>query len=301
MSPGKRPPSSALPSWSELRARLESAGFRPSRGLGQNFLVDGNMARAIVRDAQLSAGDRVLEVGPGAGQLSLRLVEHGVRLLAVEVDARLAALCRELLAPFEGAQVIQADVLASKHRLAPAVQSLLPADGPWHVVANLPYSAGTPFLAVASRLENPPRSMTVLLQKELVERLTAVPDTSAWGPLGAKLQLLYEPHALRAVPSNLFWPRPRVESTLARLSLRAERPAADAVRAFDRLVEGLFQGRRKTLARRLGELLESRAAALDHLRQLGIEGRARPETLGIEELLELARRVGLGHGSPNDG
>ncbi len=285
---------SALPAWSLLRARLESAGFRPSRGLGQNFLVDGNMARAIVRDALVAPGDLVLEVGPGAGQLSLCLAERGVRLLAVEVDERLCALTRELLAPFDNARVIQADVLAGKHRLAPEVQALLPPREPWHVVANLPYSAGTPFLVVASRLDNPPRSMTVLLQKELVERLAADPGSSRWGPFGARLQLHYQVRALRALPSALFWPRPRVESRLARLTLRPTRPAPAAVVAFDRLVEGLFQTRRKTLGSRLGVILGSRDRALELLAELGVDPKARPETLDLEALLVLAGRLGAG-------
>lgn len=277
------------PAWSTLRARLEAAGFHPSRALGQNFLRDGNLARAIVRDARVAPGDLVLEVGPGCALLSWQLAELGVRLIAVEIDARLAALAAEVLAPFEQVRVLHADVLASKHRLAPAVLAELPREGPWHVVANLPYSAGTPFLVVAARLANPPRSQTVLLQRELVERLSARPGGKSWGPVGARLQLCYEVRVVRPVPRELFWPRPKVESAVARLELRPERPSPADTAAFDALVDGLFQARRKSLGARLGELLGDRSRALGLLAALGLDPRGRPEGLGVDELLALAR------------
>lgn len=278
-------------SWSELRARLEAEGFHPSRALGQNFLRDVSMARAIARDSGVGAGDFVLEVGPGCCMLSLRLLELGVRLCAVEIDARLARVARELLAdPGRGsAEVLECDVLAGKHALAPAVVERLPAAGPWHVVANLPYSAGTPFLVLVSRLPNPPASATVLLQRELVERLAAEPGGKAWGPVGARLRLAYEVRTLRRVGPELFWPRPKVESAVAHLTLRGDRADPATVEAFDRLVDGLFQARRKALGGRLGELWGSREIALEALSALGVDPRARVETLSVDHLLALAR------------
>lgn len=281
----------SAPPWAQLRARLEAMGFRPSRALGQNFLLDPNLARAIARDARVGPGDRVLEVGPGCGALSRELVALGVRLLAVEIDKRLAELAREAVAGAAQAEVLRSDVLAGKHALAAAVLERLPTEEPWHVVANLPYSAGTPFLVVASRLPAPPQSMTVLLQRELVDRLAAEPGGRAWGPVGARLRLLYRVTVLRQVGPELFWPRPRVDSAVARLELRGERPAPDEVRAFDRLVDHLFQARRKTLAARLGPRVGGREAAEALLGELGLDPRARPEQLDPEALLALARRL----------
>lgn len=282
---------SADESWAELRARLEAQGFHPSRALGQNFLRDVSMARAIARDSGVAAGDFVLEVGPGCCMLSLRLLELGVRLCAVEIDARLAAVARKrLAAPPRGcAEVLECDVLAGKHALAPAVLERLPSAGAWHVVANLPYSAGTPFLVLVSRLSNPPASATVLLQRELVDRLAAEPGGKAWGPVGARVRMVYDVRAVRRVAPELFWPRPKVESAVAHLRLRAERPGPELAQRFDRLVDGLFQARRKALGGRLGELWGDRERALGALAGLGLDPRARVETLSVERLLDLAR------------
>jgi 16S rRNA (adenine1518-N6/adenine1519-N6)-dimethyltransferase len=281
----------SAPPWAQLRARLEAMGFRPSRALGQNFLLDPNLARAIARDAALPPGERVLEVGPGCGALSRELVARGAPLLAVEIDRRLVELAREAVAGAPDAEVLRADVLAGKHALAPEVLARLPERDPWHVVANLPYSAGTPFLVVASRLPNPPRSMTVLLQRELVDRLAAQPGGRAWGPVGVRLRLLYRVEVLRQVGPELFWPRPRVDSAVARLELRAERPAPGEVGAFDRLVEHLFTARRKTLASRLASWSGGRPAAAALLEELGLDPRARPEELDVPALLALVRRL----------
>lgn len=287
-----RPEPAAPPAWAALRARLEAMGFRPSRALGQNFLLDPNLARAIARDARVPPGELVLEVGPGCGALSRQLTALGLPLLAVEIDRRLVELAREAVAGAPHAQVLRADVLAGKHSLAPEVAELLPPSAAWHVVANLPYAAGTPFLVVASRLENPPRSMTVLLQRELVDRMAAAPGGRQWGPLGAKLRLLYRVELLRSVPPELFWPRPRVDSAVARLELADERPGAAEVAAYDALVDRLFQARRKTLASRLAALLGDRQGAEAVLAGLGVDPRARPETLGVEQLVALAQAVG---------
>jgi 16S rRNA (adenine1518-N6/adenine1519-N6)-dimethyltransferase len=298
---GAAPGIPSSPSWSDLRARLEAAGFHPSRGLGQNFLRDPNLARAIVRDSGVAAGDFVLEVGPGCCMLSLRLLEAGVRLCTVEIDPRLAAIARELLAGAGAetpATVLETDVLAGKHALAPEVLAHLPAREPWHVVANLPYSAGTPFLVLVSRLANPPRSATVLLQRELALRFAAEPGGKIWGPVGARLRLIYDVTLLRRVGPELFWPRPEVESALVRLDLRSERPPPAEVAAFDRLVGGLFQARRKSLAGRLGDLWGDREGALTTLQELGIDPRARVETLGVGDLSSLARAAPPVQGDP---
>jgi 16S rRNA (adenine1518-N6/adenine1519-N6)-dimethyltransferase len=283
---------SGADAWSALRARLEAEGFRPSRSLGQNFLRDVSMARAIARDSLVTAGDFVLEVGPGCCMLSLQLLERGANLLAVEIDARLARVARERLAsPVRGsAEVLECDVLAGKHALAPSVLARLPRAGPWHVVANLPYSAGTPFLVLCSRLPNPPSSATVLLQRELVERLCAQPGGKAWGPVGARLRLVYRIESLRRVGPELFWPRPKVDSAVARLTLANALPGPERVAAFDRLVDGLFQARRKALAGRLADLWGDRGRAAAVLAELGIDPLQRVESLSPEQLLKLADR-----------
>ncbi len=274
--------------WSEIKSALESAGFEPSRALGQNFLVDENMLRAIVRDARVGAGDFVLEIGPGAGVLTAQLLAAGARVLAVEIDERLASFSREFLGE-ERVQWIVRDALAGKHALAPELVAALPVEGDWKLVSNLPYSAGTPILAALARLPNPPASATVLLQKDLALRLAAEPGSKTYGAISARLQAVYAIEHLRDLGPQLFWPRPQVDSSLLRLELRAERPGAEELAALDPLLDTLFSQRRKTIRNRLAEYLGGGALADLACERLGLDPRLRPEDVGYEPWLALLR------------
>jgi 16S rRNA (adenine1518-N6/adenine1519-N6)-dimethyltransferase len=280
------------PQWALVREQLEQAGFRPSRRLGQNLLQDGNMARAIVRDARVGRGEFVLEIGAGAGFLTLHLAAAGVELLAVEIDERLLAIARRLVeegAPGASVSWLHADALAGKHELHPELVARLPRSGPWHVVSNLPYSVGSPLLVLLSQLANPPTSMTVLLQRELAQRITGAPGSKSWGPLAIRLQLGYRCELVRAVPPQLFWPRPEVESNLLRLELRGQRPAREEAARLDELLELVFRHRRQALSRSLSEPLGGRAPALEFLASFGLEPATRPEDVGSETWLAMGR------------
>lgn len=287
--PARRPP------WSAFRAALDRARFRPSRRLGQNFLLDEAMTAAIVRDSGVEPGERVVEIGAGCGFLSAHLLERGVRLLSVEIDERLLAVARGFLEPLAEAgpgslELLHADALGGKRVLGPELAAALPRGEPWSVVANLPYSAGSPLLALFSRLAHPPRRMTVLVQLEVAERLAADPGTRAWGPLGVRLQCLYRAHLVRRVPAQLFWPNPRVESALCRLDLRPERPDPERVAAFDALVGTLFQQRRRILRKALAPLADA-GAAEDWARRAGLEPTRRVATLDHAELWRLVEAL----------
>ncbi|MEW6072274.1 MAG: 16S rRNA (adenine(1518)-N(6)/adenine(1519)-N(6))-dimethyltransferase RsmA [Planctomycetota bacterium] len=279
---------SPRPPWAELRAALAAAGFRPTRGRGQNFLLDGNMLRAIARDSGVGAGDFVLEVGAGSGALSLELARRGVHLLAIEIDRRLLAVAARALSSFPAVALLAGDVLAGKHALAPAVAARLPAQGPWHLVANLPYSIAGPLLMVLARLPRPPQTMSVLVQREVALRIAADPGESGWGGLAAKLAPRYRRRRGRRVPPQLFWPRPRVESEMVHLDRAPEGAEPRELVAYDRLVDGLFRHRRKVLRRSLGDLLGDGEAARTLLEEAGVDGGARVEVLGPAELLRLA-------------
>lgn len=272
-----------------LRADLEASGFRPSKRLGQNLLQDVNMARAIARDARLRAGDVVVEIGPGAGFLTVQLAALDVQLIACEIDPRLLEVAQGVVG--DGARVrwILGDALAGKRAWNPELVAALPETGPWHLVSNLPYSAASPILAVAARLTHPPRSATVLLQTEVAERIAATPGGREWGPLSIRLQLAFEPRVLRAVPAQLFWPRPQVESSVLRMDLREGRPPAGDLDALDALIDRLFQHRRQSLGGLLGKALGNRASAMDVLAAQGIDPKARPETLDVATLLAISR------------
>lgn len=281
------------PPWREFKVALEAQGFHPSKKLGQNFMLDANTARAIVADAELPPGADVVEIGVGCGFLSCELVAAGHHLIGVEIDRRLFEIASGFLGPLADAgsgsvALIRADALSKKRALAPELLERLPASSDWHLVSNLPYSVASPLLVSFARLPHPPRSMTVLVQLEVAERLAAAPGTSAWGGLSAKLGLGYDARLVRKVGPQLFWPPPKVDSAVARLVLRAERPGPERVARTDALIEACFQARRKalrgTLARHFGDPERATAA----LAARGLEPNLRPESLSSEDFLALA-------------
>jgi 16S rRNA (adenine1518-N6/adenine1519-N6)-dimethyltransferase len=274
-------------------------GYRPSRRLSQNMLVDGNLARAIVRDAGVRAGDVVLEVGAGCASLTLPLVEAGARVTAVEIDGRLMEVGQGRLAgarrsegEVEPVRWIHADVLAGKHALAPEVLESLPTAGFWRVVSNLPYSVGGPVTALLAAHEPPPDTMTLLLQREMVDRLIASPGTRDWGPLTVQVQALYRSRLVRTVPPELFWPRPRVDSAVVQLDLRPERPGPEETACLVAWARLLMGQRRKAVGGLLARHLGDRKRARTVLGGLGLAEGARPGDLSIENLLALSRELG---------
>lgn len=289
--PNREPGGPRTGSLAELRAELEAIGLRPTKTLGQNFLFDPNLARAIVADAGVRPGDRVLEVGPGCGFLTGPLCDLGVELLVVEIDPRLAELARRRVGESERVRWIVSDVLGGKRRLAPPVEEALWKEGDWHLVANLPYGVSGPLIAILAARANPPTSMSVLVQDEVAGRLVAEPGSRAFGALSVRIQLRYRARAGREVPAHLFWPKPRVASRIAHLELRTDlaRVSPGVLDAFDRLVEACFQRRRKTLRSTLGTWLGDRDRGLQLLQEARIDPSLRPEVLGAEDFLALAR------------
>jgi len=284
---------SERPAWSHFQKLLEEAGFRPSRRLGQNFLLDENMLAAIARDARIAPGESVLEVGPGLGFLTRHLLDCGAKLVCVEIDARVLAIAKSWI---EGPLWLYCDVLAGKHQLAPAVAAALPAHSGWQLVSNLPYSVSAPVLGVLADLAHPPHGMTVLVQREVAERIAGRPGGSDWGLLSIALQSDYTIELVRHVPPQLFWPRPEVESSVVRLTRKTEPLESGLRRRLLELAARLFQRRRQTLGRVLGELW-GRESALACLADLGWEPSRRAEALDLAELLALVQR---GPKSPAD-
>ncbi|HJO26498.1 MAG: ribosomal RNA small subunit methyltransferase A [Planctomycetes bacterium] len=288
--------------WRRVREELAALDYRPSRRLGQNMMVDANLARAIVRDAGVGAGDEVLEIGAGCASLTLPLLAAGARVTAVEIDGRLLEVARERVAAAAGAgelspephavRWIHTDVLAGKQRLADEVCEALPKSGTWRVVSNLPYSVGGPVTALLAALPWPPESMTLLLQREMVERLVARPGTRDWGPLSVQVQASYRARQVRSVGPDLFWPRPRVDSAVVQLDLLPDRPQAPELACLGAWTRLLLGQRRKALGGLLGRQLGDRERAGELLEALGLENEARPGELSVADLLALARELG---------
>jgi 16S rRNA (adenine1518-N6/adenine1519-N6)-dimethyltransferase len=250
------------------------------RQLGQNFLVDRNILDVIERLASLSADDIVLEIGGGLGVLSERLAARAAFVHVVEVDERLAAGLRDVLAPFSNVELQIGDALTIDLR------ALTPAPG--KVIANLPYGiAATAILRTIDELPSV-SEWVVMVQREVGERFAAAPGSAAYGVPSVLAQLACEVKVLRPVARTVFRPVPNVDSVL--LGLRRVGPAADP--ALNAFVHRAFAHRRKTLAGSLGLAGAARDHARAALVELGHPPDERAERLAPEEFRELARRIG---------
>ena len=279
------------PAFAEIRARMEAAGFRPSKRLGQNFLLDPSLHEAIVEAAGVGPEDRVLEIGSGAGFLTAHLLQAGASVLAVEVDPRLAEISRDVLAGRGDLTLLVEDVLEGKNRLNPRVveRALEHARGKnLKIVANLPYSVSGPVLALLALSPLPLGTLVFLVQKELAEKVLARPGGTHWGHLGFVVGLRFRGKRLRTVPPQVFRPRPKVLSALVRLIPRKAPllPPGPRMEALARLARELFSCRRKTLRGALKHLGLSDPDRV--LAEAGVPGEVRvgevdPET--VERLL----------------
>ena len=254
---------------SDLLARH---GTRPSRALGQNFVVDPNTVRRIARLAEVGPGDHVVEVGAGLGSLTLALRETGAAVTAVEVDTRLLPLLREVVEPV-GATVVEADAMTVDWR------ALLAGQPRWSLVANLPYNVATPL--VADLLDTVPEieAMLVMVQREVGERLAAAPGDEGYGAVSVKVAYWATASVVGRVPATVFLPKPKVESALVRIERRpapAVDPAVVEPDALFALVRAGFGQRRKMLRRSLAGLVDDTAFVA-----AGVPPTARAEELDV--------------------
>ena len=260
---------------SELQDWLERFGLRPNARFGQNFLVDPALVSRIPQDAGVEAGQAVLEVGPGAGALTLELLQRGAQVCAVEIDHGLHGLLQERFAESIEAgrlHLIRGDVLGPKEGWHPEVdawwsaQQAAPA-----VVANLPYAISGPFLArLAAR---PLASATLLLQREVAEKAAGPGSGEEWSPLAVRLSLAFETRLGRRLPPEVFWPRPKIDSAFLHLLPRADRLSAAEDGELREVLRLAFSQRRKRLLGRLRKEREDWAVALE---AAGVEPGQRP-------------------------
>lgn len=236
----------------QIKELLESHGLRPKRSLGQNFLTDHNLIRKLADAAELGRDQTVLEVGPGTGTLTEELLARGCRVVACELDDGLAALLNmripSLLGPDASQRftLVHGDCLDGRHAVSSRALSAL-GDGPFKLVANLPYGAATPLIA-ALLTEHPGCGlMAVTVQKELGDRLTARPGTKDYGPLTVLASLSAEVGRIATAPPGCFWPQPEVTSVMLLLRRRADAPPSEALRQVSELTQRLFAHRRKQL------------------------------------------------------
>jgi 16S rRNA (adenine1518-N6/adenine1519-N6)-dimethyltransferase len=266
----------------EIRALAEELDLQPTKKLGQNFVVDANTVRRIVRAAGVEPGDEVLEVGPGLGSLTLGLLEAGARVTAVEIDKRLAArlpVTAAELAPDAPLTVVTEDALK--------VETLPVA--PKRLVANLPYNVSVPVLLhLLERLDSL-ESALVMVQAEVGQRLAAPPGSKVYGSPSVKAAWYGEWAAAGMVSRQVFWPVPNVDSILVSFRRRPAPGTEEERRAVFRLVDAAFGQRRKMLRAALAEVLGGSAAASARLEAAGVDPTARGEVLDVNAFLAIAR------------
>ena len=271
----------------DLRALAASIGLTPTKQLGQNFVIDGGTVERIVRTAAVNADDVVLEIGPGLGSLTLALLPVVRHVLAVEIDARLAAL---LPATVKDRAPQHAEKLTVIHSDAMAIGAADLAPQPTAIVANLPYNVAVPvLLTLLPRLPSV-RRVLVMVQFEVAERLAAKPSEAAYGVPSVKAAWYGDVRMAGTVGRQVFWPAPRVDSGLVALD-RREPPETSATREeVFAVVDAAFGQRRKTLRAALARWAGSPAAAETALRAAGIDPSARGETLGVVAFARIAEQ-----------
>lgn len=258
---------------------LDAHGLAPKKSLGQNFLIDRNLGKKLVDEADVGAGDLVLEVGPGAGALTELLLERGCTVVACEMDRGLADLLRERFAERfpERFTLIEGDCLAGKRTLNPAIVEAL-GGRLFTMVANLPYNAASPLMAVLLTDFPACRAQYVTIQKEVGERLAAKPGGKEYGPLTVLAQALATVRRVAVLPPECFWPRPGVTSAMVELR-RLDAPRTNDPHALGALCHELFSRRRKQIGSILG-----RDVALPS----GVTHDMRPEQMTVDQFCALS-------------
>lgn len=263
----------------EIKQLLASQGLSPRHALGQNFLIDHNMIRTLVGAADLRPGETILEIGSGTGTMTEELLARGARVVAAELDAGLCRLLRERFAGALGdgsLTLVEGDCLAGKAALAPGLLAAL-GGGPFRLVSNLPYGAGTPVMMIL--LTSVPRcgGMYVTVQREVAQRLAAPPGTEDYGVLSVIAAAVAEVRLLATLPPSCFWPQPQVHSAMVAV-VRRSAPVTPRPEAFAAFVRRLFEKRRKQIGAvvgRVGPWPE------------GVSPTCRAESLGVEALVRL--------------
>ncbi len=277
--------SGALLGPAEIRDLAGRLGVRPTKTLGQNFLHDGGTVRKIVRIAGLRPGERVVEVGPGLGSLTLGLVEAGASVVAIEIDPVLAGQITDTVRgrfPDADFEVVLSDAMDV---------TALPGEPPTALVANLPYNVAVPVLLTMLQRFDSLERVLVMVQAEVADRVAAVPGSKIYGIPSVKAAWYASARRAGTIGRNVFWPAPNVDSALVQLE-RREPPSTTAPRErVFAVVDAAFAQRRKTLRAALSGLFGSGAAAETALRAAGVDPGARGETLVVEQFARIAEQL----------
>ena len=277
--------------YSVTKAVLERHGFTFKKSFGQNFLTDTNILQKIVDTAEVDDQVNVIEIGPGIGALTEFLAERAAQVMAFEIDHRLVPILADTLRDFDNVTVVNEDIL--KVDLAQHIQNFKKPDLPIKVVANLPYYITTPILMHLIESGIPFSEFVVMMQKEVADRISAKPNTKAYGSLSIAVQYYMTAKVAFIVPRTVFVPAPNVDSAILKMVRRPE-PAVvvEDESFFFKVSKASFTHRRKTLWNNLtgyfGKTEEIKDKLTKALEQAGLSPSVRGEALGLEEFASLA-------------
>jgi 16S rRNA (adenine1518-N6/adenine1519-N6)-dimethyltransferase len=281
----------------ELKSMLQAAGIQPKRPLGQNFLTDPNLLKAIARDAEIEPTDVVLEVGTGTSGLTVHLAELAKHVVTVEIDPALAELAREKLADHPNVTLVERDVLARKSKIADEVVETVKAKlaetgGALRVCANLPYAIANPVVLHLLEVDWPLRRMTVMVQLEEAERFLARPGDPQFNSVSVLVAQMATVKMVRKIPPAVFFPRPKIASAVIQLDPKEPRGVRDPVYGpLKTIARSLFNYRRKALgtaAKSASKAHPELECVIDAFARAGIDPMRRAEHLEPEEWRALA-------------
>jgi len=277
-------------------------GIALNKRFGQNFLIDQNILLSIPKIAELKEDDVVLEIGTGTGGLTRLLAERGRHVFTVEVDRKLFELSSDILKLYKNVTLINADILKTKHKLNPDVLSLVDNWRKEHnqpnmkVVSNLPYNISTPVIINLLESELPVSMMVLMLQKEITERMAAMPGTREYGILSVLTQLFSDVEVVKTLSPHVFWPKPNVYSAIVKVVVRKDK-YANRITDYPflkKIIHAIFTSRRKTLLNSLEQLKlpdVSRERMKNIIEDMQLDERVRGEVLSLDQLIYLSEAV----------
>lgn len=272
---------------------LQKHDFHFQKKFGQNFLIDTHVLEKIVEAAEVGPEDFVLEIGPGIGTMTQYLGERARQVLAVEIDNNLIPILKETLSGYDNVEVLHGDILKQDIQ---AIADRYNQGKPIKVVANLPYYITTPIIMGLFESHVPLANVTVMVQKEVADRMKAKPGTKEYGALSLAVQYYANPYLAANVPPNCFMPRPNVGSAVIRLDCLSKTPVeVKDEKLMFRLIRASFNQRRKTLQNGLtnsGDLNFSKEEIGQAIEKAGLPPSIRGEKLGLEEFARLSDLLG---------
>ena len=280
-----------LSSHSATMDLVKKHGFKFTKSLGQNFLIDDNIVDKIVAGAGIGPGDKIIEVGPGIGTLTREMASRAQNLMAVEIDKNLIPILEDTRGDYENVKVVNEDIIKAD------IRGLLDENlggGPVKLVANLPYYITTPIIMRFLEENINVTDIVVMVQKEVAERMNAQPGGKDFGALSVAVQYYCDTEIVAKVPRHLFVPRPNVDSIVIALRVRPERKyKVDDEDLYFKVVKAAFGQRRKTLLNSISSMGNlSKDQVKEALEEAGIDPKRRGETLSLDEFAILSNVIG---------